>query len=261
MKHTISNLAKFAREVSEKKFQKLSSKKQHELLGSLAFESIENDGYNNFLIIYERLHGWAELDRFCPPFWLNSKEKLMGYYNFHMAYSPNPPQTKIKNTDQTLNLQRTDVFDVSIFLDEIRSPYNIGSILRIADNFRIKEVVHSSKHIDINNPRLKKASMGSYRWIPLRYEQDPVSWMKNSGKEIIGLEKNNKSIPLYSWNPSNSCIIIAGNEENGISEKMLSLCSEVVEIPIFGFKKSMNVNNAVSIICSKYCEVHCDIIK
>ncbi|PIE74624.1 MAG: hypothetical protein CSA18_04000 [Deltaproteobacteria bacterium] len=251
MKHTISSLAKFAENIGRKKFLALSSKKKHELLAAMALEALHKKKYDFFIKRYEIFHKWADLDRFYPPSWLNNEEKLKGYYDFHISFSSNPPLIeKEKPPDQSFR----KTFDLVIYLDEIRSPYNIGSILRIADNFGIKEVVHSSRYIDPNNSRLKKASMGTYRWIPLKYIENPVPWLKNSDKNVVGLETTKHAVNIKNFNFNESLILVAGNEENGISSKILSCCDQIIKIPMFGFKNSMNVNNALSIVCQRYCE-------
>jgi tRNA G18 (ribose-2'-O)-methylase SpoU len=253
LRHKISNLAKFADEINEEKFQKLSSKKQHELIGSYAYFCLKNNAPKDFFKKYEIFHSWAELDRFCPGNWLNDNEKLKAYYEFHISYSINPPENDL-DENAPIKSQWNPVFDLSIFIDEIRSPYNIGSILRIADNFGLKGVYHSSSHINISNPKLKKASMGTYRWIPLVFVKDPVSWLLNSKKEIVALETGKDSQNISDWVPIKNSVIVAGNEENGISEKILSCCTKKIHIPMYGFKKSLNVSNAVSVICHKYIE-------
>lgn len=255
MKHTISNLAKFADQITEKKFRALSSKKQHEVIASYALLCIKESKFDQFKEKYELFHSWAELDRFRPNSWLSRKEKLASFYQFHISYTPNPPLNDLE-TSSFSNIEWTHKFNLSLYLDEIRSPYNIGSILRIADNFGLKEVVHSNLYTDIKNPGLKKTSMGAYRWIPLKYENNPCEWLKKSGCEVVGLEKSNDSEDISQWKPEKNCIIIAGNEETGISEKILSCCDKTVHIPMHGFKNSMNVSHAVSVLCYKFSEFH-----
>lgn len=253
MKHKISNLAKFADEINKEKFKNLSSKKQHEIIASFACLCFKKNKPLDFYKKYETFHSWVELDRFYPGNWLNDKEKLQGFFEFHISFSLNPPINDLEKNLE-LNTKWNPLYNLSIYLDEIRSPYNIGSILRIADNFGLKGVFHSSSHINISNSKLKKSSMGTSRWIPLTFIEDPVSWLLNSGKEVVALETGKDSQNISDWNPSKNCIIVAGNEENGISKKILSSCTQKVHIPMFGFKKSMNVSNAVSVICYKYIE-------
>ena len=255
MKQSISSLAKFAKEVNKKKFIKLSSKKQHELLAALAREYTDKNSFKDFSKRYEELQSWVELDSFRPASWLSEKEILAAYFRFHSSFSPNPFNLIHKKNTDNEKLAWTPRFDVSIYADNIRSPYNIGSILRIADNFGLKEVVHSSPDMNIFHPRIKKASREAFKWIPLRYENDPVSWLENSGLTIAAIETGKGAIDISQWKPPFSCIIVVGNEENGICEKIMSCCTEKIRIPMYGYKKSMNVNNALSIACNKYAEV------
>lgn len=256
MKQTISSLAKFADEVSQKKFMGLSTKKQHELLAALAHQYINKDSYQKFIQRYEELHEWAELDVFCPGSWLSEKEALQEFFRFHSTFSPNPFNENHKDVEKNVNLTWKPDFQVSIYLDNIRSPYNIGSIIRIADNFGLKEIVHSNPDLDLNHPRIKKSSRNASFWIPLRYEPDPINWLEKTDAETAALETGENAVNVSKWIPEKETIIIAGNEENGISEKILKAADKKIEIPMFGYKKSMNVSSAVSIAAHRYIQVH-----
>ena len=256
MKKTLNDLAEFALSVNQKKFQKLSSKKQHEIIAAMAYFLIEMDGYGTFLDRYEELHNWTELDRYMPPVWLSHKEALLAFYRFHNAFCPDPikPVGSEKSADGDLIWKPS--FDVQIILDQIRSPYNAGSVLRLIDNFGFRGLIHSSPTLSFNHPQLKKAARGCERWIPVTCENDPVSYLKNVDLPVIGIEKTDTAVKLSNWHPPSACILIAGNEEYGISEALLACCTETVQIEMFGFKKSMNVHHAISVVAQKFIEAN-----
>ena len=254
MKKTLNDLAEFALSVNQKKFQKLSSKKQHEIIAAMAYFLIEMDGYGTFLDRYEELHNWTELDRYIPPLWLSHKESLLAFYRFHNAFCPDPvkPEGQADEAGNTLIWKPS--FDVHVLLDQIRSPYNAGSVLRLIDNFGFNGLIHSSPTLSFDHPQLKKAARGCERWIPVIYEQNPVLYLKNADLPVVGIEKTNDAITISDWEPPAKCIIVSGNEEYGISEAILDCCTEIVQIPMFGFKKSMNVHHALSVVSQKIVE-------
>ncbi len=250
MKKTLQDLAEFALSVNRKKFQKLSSKKQHEIIAAMAYHFIEKNTFDDFNKRYDMLHQWAELDRYEPPLWLTPKEALLEFYRFHNSFCPDPlkpskPEIEIEAGN---GLIWKASFDVFVMLDQIRSPYNAGSVLRIIDNFGFKGLIHSSPTLSFNHPQLKKAARGCERWIPVAYEPDPITFLKNGARPVIGIEKTDNATIVADWQPPEACILVAGNEEYGISESILACCTELVQIPMFGFKKSMNVHHALSVV-------------
>lgn len=247
MEHTRKSLAEFAARVNKKKFCKLSSKRQHELLAALAGSALDTGDISFFYNRYNELHTWAELDRYAPPKRLSDSESLKEYIEFHNAFSPNPPGDGNEQPDLTWS----PAFDVTIFLDQVRSPYNVGSALRIIDNFGLSGLVHSTPTLSLDHPRLKKSARGCEGWIPVTYEADPEYWLTTAKIPVIAIEKTDEAVAISDWQPPGRCILVAGNEEYGISQSILRCCTQYVQIPMFGFKKSMNVHQALSIVAHK----------
>lgn len=257
MKRTIKETAQFGFSVSRKKFVGLSSKKQHELIAAMAVDCLEAGAFSKFKSRYDQLQSWAELDRYEPPPWLSEKEMLLEFTSFHRNYTATSvlfnDYHEIK--DQDLNWEAS--FDVSVMVDQIRSPFNVGSLLRIIDNFGFREFIHSTETLSLQHPQLKKSARGCERWIPVSYVEDPVKFLEHTNKPVIGLEKKDTGIEIQDWQPPASCILVAGNEEYGISDAILKRCSEIIEIPMFGYKKSMNVHHAVAIAAQRIVSGNC----
>lgn len=233
--------------ISKSKFIKLSSRRQHELLSGLARSALSDLDFDRFLERYNELHSWAQLDRYIHPVWLSKKEALDEYLNFHLNFTS--LQTDQKETGNVLSWQPK--FEVEVLLDQIRSPYNVGSILRIIDNFGLKRMVHSSSWLSLSHPQLIKAARGCEKWIPVRFEKDLVSYLENSSLPVIGIENNDRSENLNTWSPPEKCIIILGNESYGIASALQKTCCKTIQIPMYGFKKSMNVTHALAVIAHK----------
>lgn len=252
MKRTSSDLAKWAETIGRKNFLKLSSKRRHELLAALALETIPGGDYRHFRRVYDRLLSWADLDGYTPPSWLSEKEALHQFFAFHGGFGAN--RFADGRGAEASGVAWRCTFDVTVMLDQVRSPYNIGSILRIIDNFGLRGVVHGDSHIRLDHPRLHKAARGCENWIPVKYEADPLRWLETAEAPVIGIEEAEEATPVGEWRPPPSCILVVGNEEYGIAKAIRKRCSHLVRIPMHGYKKSMNVHHALAIIAHKITE-------
>ena len=230
--------------ISKSKFIKLSSRRQHELLSGLGRSALSDLDFDRFLERYNELHSWAQLDRYIPPVWLSKKEALDEYLNFHLNFTS--LQTAQDETSCTFSWQPK--FEIEVVLDQVRSPYNVGSILRIIDNFGLKGMVHSSSWLSLSHPQLIKAARGCEKWIPVRLEKDLISYLENSSLPVIGIENNDQAEDLNNWSPPEKCIIILGNESYGIASALQKICCRTIQIPMYGFKKSMNVTHALAVV-------------
>ncbi len=134
-------MEKSANTIGKHKFLKLSSRRQHELLSSLARKALSTGDVKSFYNRYKKLQSWADLDCYTPPEWLSEKEALAEYMTFHSRFSSASEQPA--SIDISVSWQPE--FEVEVAVDQIRSPYNVGSILRILDNFSFKGMIHCSE--------------------------------------------------------------------------------------------------------------------
>lgn len=236
--------------ISKAKFARLSSRRQHELLVSLARCYRHEKDYDRFLKRYVELQSWADLDRYIPPPWLSRKEAIEEYIHFHQNFCSNLSARNITAAPVSWYPK----FDVEVVLDQVRSPYNVGSILRIIDNFGLKGMVHASPWLRPDHPQLKKSARGCEQWIPLRFEPDLIDYIEKSSRPIIAVETTATAESVHTWSPPKSCLLILGNESYGIAAAIRKHCSGTVSIPMRGFKKSMNVNHALAVIANKISE-------
>jgi len=237
--------------ISKSKFIKLSSRRQHELLSGLARSGLSDLDFDRFLERYNKLHSWAQLDRYIPPAWLSRIEALDEYLNFHLNFTS--LQTNQEETGNALSWQPK--FEVEVVLDQVRSPYNVGSILRIIDNFGLKGMVHSSSWLSLSHPQLIKAARGCEKWVPVRLEKNLISYLKNSSLPVIGIDNKDQAEDINSWSPPEKCIIILGNESYGIASALQKTCCKTIHIPMYGFKKSMNVTHALAVVAHTITEL------
>jgi TrmH family RNA methyltransferase len=137
---------------------------------------------------------------------------------------------------------------ISLLLDTIQDPGNMGTIIRLADWFGIKNIFSTPDCADIYNPKVVQASMGSIVRVRVEYT-DAVKLMEENksvrtyaavmdGRDITGMESIKEGI------------IIIGNESKGISETLLKLANVRITIPGKGKAESLNAAVATGIILS-----------
>lgn len=249
MKLTSSKPAKYVETIGKRKFIKLSSSRQHEFLAFLARDTLKNRDFPGFQKRYKEMQSWVELDRYTPPDYLTEEEAVHEYFIFHNSFNNNP--LKLPSDDTLLpikeNVSWEPRFDVTVVLDQVRSPYNAGSVLRLIDNFGFRRLVHNSDWLSMDHPQLRKAARGSQKWIPVELKKDLAGWLQNIKLPVIGLETSDEAIAMEEWQPEKSCVLILGNESYGITTELRNCCETLVEIPMFGFKKSMNLHHALAI--------------
>jgi len=148
------------------------------------------------------------------------------------------------------NKSKIEEGSIIFCLDNISNPGNLGSIIRTLDWFGYTQVVCSNTCVDIYNPKTIMASMASVFRIQTHYlDLDKFIEERKKNRTIIGTNLDGKSI-YNSKIPDNS-IIIFGNESNGISQEILSLCDNNIKIPGRGKAESLNLSNSVAIIMAE----------
>lgn len=136
-------------------------------------------------------------------------------------------------------------------LDSINDPGNLGSILRIADWYGIKQVVCSPCTVELFNPKVIAASKGSFLRVAL-YPTDLAVWFDSLAKEsqVLGAFLQGESIhDMKPETAKKGGVIVLGNEAQGISTAIAARVTHQVTIPAFGHAESLNVAMATAIIC------------
>lgn len=164
---------------------------------------------------------------------------------------------KLKNTE--LNRKSIDEFKKSkktsaiVILDNIRSIHNVGSIFRTSDSFLIEKIIISGYTATPENERMKKTALGSSDSVDWEYSDDIIETIKKLQKKdvkIISIEQADESLKIEKFNPVSGTkyAFIFGNEVDGVSDDIINVSDEVVEIPQVGTKHSLNVSVAAGIV-------------
>jgi TrmH family RNA methyltransferase len=140
-----------------------------------------------------------------------------------------------------------------IVLDDIRDPGNLGTIVRLCDWFGIEQIVCSKETVDIYNPKVIQATMGSVSRVNVSYV-DLLEWINKTNLPIYGTFMTGENI--YNEKLPQEGIIVLGNEANGISKEIENCIQNRITIPRFGKLKkteSLNVASATAILLSEFC--------
>lgn len=144
---------------------------------------------------------------------------------------------------------------LSIFLDGVQDPGNLGTILRIADWFGITNIVCSPDTADVYNPKVVQATMGSIARIHTTYaDLSEVLSKLPPDVPVYGTLLDGENI--YSQQLTSNGIIIMGNEGKGISPAIRTKVNRKLRIPNFppgrATADSLNVAVATAIVCSEF---------
>jgi len=139
-----------------------------------------------------------------------------------------------------------------IALDDIRDPGNLGTIMRLCDWFGVSQLVCSMGTVDVYNPKVVQATMGSLSRVSVLYI-DLDAFLADARLPAFGTFMDGKNI--YSESFPAEGIIVFGNEANGISESVAKVITKRIAIPRFGKlqqTESLNVAAAVAIVLSEF---------
>ena len=153
--------------------------------------------------------------------------------------------------------QKTDLGEpvfknkVSIVLDGLQDPGNLGTIIRIADWFGISQIIASEDTVEFYNPKVIQSTMGSFIRVKCWY-RNLTEILSSINMPIYGALLKGQSInqisPLKEW------ILLIGNESKGIRETTLPFITKAVTIPRIGQAESLNAAVATGILLSHLCE-------
>jgi len=141
---------------------------------------------------------------------------------------------------------------IIVALDSVRDPGNLGTIVRLCDWFGIQQLICSKETVDVYNPKVVQATMGSISRVNVSYInlEDCIA---TTSLPVFGTFMNGKNI--YSTTLPQEGIIVMGNEANGISKEVENSIQHRLAIPRFGSlqkTESLNVATATAIILSEF---------
>ena len=140
---------------------------------------------------------------------------------------------------------------VIVALDNVQDPGNLGTIIRLCDWFGVETLLCNTQTVDCYNPKVVQASMGSLTRVAVHY-LDLAAFLTTTTLPVYTMDLEGEN--LYTATFPRDCILILGNEANGISTEVRALSNEVITIPRFSQHQrteSLNVAMAGAIILSE----------
>jgi rRNA methylases len=174
-----------------------------------------------------------------------------------ISFLKTPQQVVCVAKIPTYPLQVSDLTNkLSLLLDTVQDPGNLGTILRIADWFGIEDVICSRETADAFNPKVVQSTMGAITRVKVYYEnlEEILPEIKNCGIPIYGTTLNGGNI--YASELTTNGIIMMGNESKGISPELMPYLNHQLFIPFFPEdqkrSESLNVGVATAIVCAEF---------
>ena len=139
-----------------------------------------------------------------------------------------------------------------VILDNVRSLNNIGSVFRTCDAFLIEKIYLCGITATPPNKEIHKTALGATDSVAWEYEENTLSAvekLKEQGAYIISIEQAENSTMLNDFEPNGNqkYAIIFGNEVKGVEQEVVSASNEVIEIPQYGTKHSLNISVSAGI--------------
>lgn len=162
-----------------------------------------------------------------------------------------------KSTDEEIkNIKRNPIY---IILDNVMDTYNIGSIFRLADAVAAEKVILCGETETPPHTRIKKASINTTEWVAWSYAPTAVEALqelrtKNPELKIVAIEQDAKSVAYDKADYKFPVALVVGHESTGVAKEVLDQCDQIVEIPMWGVNKSLNVVVSLGIVLFKAME-------
>ncbi len=142
---------------------------------------------------------------------------------------------------------------ITIILDNVLDTYNVGSIFRLADAVAAEKIILCGDTLTPPNSRIKKASINTTGWVDWSHEKTAIGALTelktlNPKLSVVAVEQDTRSKPFYQVKYELPLAIVVGNETNGISKEVLNMVDMIVELPMWGINKSLNVMVSCGII-------------
>jgi tRNA (guanosine-2'-O-)-methyltransferase len=139
---------------------------------------------------------------------------------------------------------------VALLLDSVQTPYNVGSILRLAAAYRVEHLWLAGATASPGHPGTRKTSLGSDRfltWTTVPSAADAADAAKEAGFRLVGIELADGARPLHELQLPDAVCLALGHEDRGLSAAGLAACDDVAYLPQLGRIGSLNVGAAAAI--------------
>ena len=146
-----------------------------------------------------------------------------------------------------------------VVLDDVRSMYNVGSVFRTSDAFRVESIALCGISCTPPATEIHKTALGAEDAVSWKYYKtalEAVEELKAQGYEVLAVEQVEHSMKLQNFtaDKKKKYAVVLGNEVKGVHQEVVDACDGCLEIPQLGTKHSMNVSVTAGIIIYKFAE-------
>lgn len=196
----------------------------------------------------------------CTPEYLEENRKLLDGLNFQLVSEnvlkelcdtqhPQGIAAVVRKPDTNFENLKVGDSCFFIFCDEVRDPGNMGTIIRTAEAAGANGIVLPKGCVDIFSQKVVRSTMGSIFTMPVYLCDDKKSCLtslQEQGCEILAAHLKGKNLYQYSF--AEKSVIVIGNEANGVTGEVLSLCNNMISIPMMERVESLNAAVSLGII-------------
>ncbi len=242
------NKTKFIKSLHLKKYRK--HEQQFLVEGTKSVLELLNANYQVIMLLVTQ------------KFW-NQHQNVISSANIQEIFEVSPAQLSSVSTFK----QNQDVLAIAIMpeqkiitpqtgewwlaLDNIQDPGNLGTIIRTADWYGIKNIVASTETAEFYNPKVIQATMGSFCRVNVFYYK-LIEFISSTPLNVFGAYLNGANIHDYKFDSAGGGIFLLGNEANGISADLEKNVSVKISIPRFGQAESLNAGIATAVILDNW---------
>jgi tRNA G18 (ribose-2'-O)-methylase SpoU len=144
-----------------------------------------------------------------------------------------------------------------IILDNLRSAFNVGAIFRLCDAMRVSGLFLCGYTASPPHIKLQKTSLGTIDYVPWKkFENtiEAIDYLHEQGIEVWAAETASVASPYDKVEYPSALGIVFGNEALGVSMEVMQRCDRLVEIPLLGYKNSLNVATSCAVLGFKALE-------
>ena len=161
---------------------------------------------------------------------------------------------ELRKTDPTTSdLTSINHNPIWIIVDNVLDTYNVGAISRLADAVAAEKVYLCGETLAPPNHKIKKASVDTWKWVEWEYAETAMSAISNlktqiSNLKVVAIEQDSRSVPFQEASYEFPIAFVVGHESDGVSKAVLDIADTIVELPMYGVNKSLNVMVSLGIV-------------
>lgn len=152
-----------------------------------------------------------------------------------------------QDMEKYLEEVRENRFPLSLLLDHVEDTRNLGALFRLADAARLQHLWALGEADLFDSRIIRRVSRSAMAYVPHHAINMDEARELSRRQNLVALEITGNSIPYTEFQPSAPCVLVIGNEKDGVSEELLGLCQASIHIPMYGVNTSMNVAMATAV--------------